>query len=250
MIDIHCHILPGLDDGPSNMEKAVDMALAAVKSGTTRIIATPHFKNGVFKVSPQMVNASVKMFTRVLGKKKIGLGVLPGAEIRISADTCSLMDQGELLPLGDSRYYLFELPDIFIKQGIIMVLRQLRQREVIPVIAHPERNRTIMRHPEMIPEFIFENALFQITGKSVTGENGKHSFKIARNMVKDGLAHFVASDGHNIRHRPPCLADAVKVVKKIGGERAVRTIFEENPAQIVGGSARDDARGKRLAFCR
>ena len=246
MIDIHCHILPGLDDGPSNMEKAVDMALAAVRSGTSRIIASPHFKNGVFEVSPAMVRASVKMFTRVLEKKKIPLEVLPGAENRISPDSCALLDQGELLPLGSSRYYLFELPDIFIKQGIIMVLRQLRQREVIPIIAHPERNRTILRHPEMIREFLFENALFQITGKSMTGENGKHCFKIARDMVKEGQAHFVASDGHNIRHRPPCLGNAVKAVKKAGGEKAVRTIFEENPAKIVGGSARDNATGKQV----
>ena len=233
MIDIHCHILPGLDDGPSTMDKAVAMALAAVSSGTTRIVATPHFKNGVFEVGPEMVKASIAVFTGVLEEKKIALKVLPGAEIRISPDTCSHLDQGELLPLGASRYYLFELPDIFIKDGIIMVLRQLRQREVIPVIAHPERNRTIQRHPEMIPEFIFENALFQITGKSMTGGDGKHCFKIARDMVKEGLAHFVASDGHSLRRRPPCLDDAVKAVEKIGGKKAVRAIFEENPAKIV-----------------
>jgi len=246
MIDIHCHILPGLDDGPPNMGKAVDMAWAAVRSGTSRIIATPHFKNGIYEVSPQMVNAAVNKFTRVLEEKKIALEVLPGAEIRISPNICALLDDDELLPLGASRYYLFELPDIFIKEGIIKVLRQLRQREVIPVIAHPERNRTILRHPKMIPEFIFENALFQITGKSITGENGKHSFKVARDMVKDGQAHFVASDGHNIRHRPPCIGDAVKAVKKAGGKKAVRTIFEENPAKIAAGSARDNATGKRV----
>ncbi|WP_020589311.1 tyrosine-protein phosphatase [Desulfobacter curvatus] len=246
MIDIHCHILPDLDDGPSNMEKAVDMALLAVRSGTTQIIATPHFKNGVFEVSSEMVIDSVKMFTRVLEEKKISLKVLPGAEIRISPDSCLLLDQGELLPLGCSRYYLFELPDIFIKEGIITLLRQLRQREVIPVIAHPERNRTIQRHLEMIPEFIFENALFQITGKSITGENGKRSFKIAWNMVKEGQVHFVASDGHSIRHRPPCLDDAVKAVKKAGGKKAVRTIFEENPAKILAGSVMSGVRGKRV----
>lgn len=235
MIDIHCHILPGIDDGPSNMDKAVAMALAAVRSGTSRIIATPHFNNGVFEVDKEMVKSSVGFFTWVLEEKKIALEVLPGMEIRISPDTCSLLDQGELLPLGASRYYLFELPDIFVKDGIFEVLRQLRQRDVIPVIAHPERNRTIMRHPEMIPEFIFENVLFQITGKSMTGGNGRDSFKIAWNMVKEGLVHFVASDGHGLRHRPPCLSDAVKAVKKAGGKKAVKTIFEENPVKIVGG---------------
>ena len=234
MIDIHCHILPGIDDGPSNMDKAVGMALAAVRAGTSRIIATPHFKNGVFEVSKEMVTASVKMFNKVLEDKEIALAVLPGAEIRISPDSCTLLDRGELLSLAGSRYYLFELPDIFIKQGIIEVLRQLRQREVIPIIAHPERNRTIQRHPEMIPEFIYEKALFQVTGKSLTGENGKLCFKIARDMVKEGQAHFVASDGHNIRHRPPCLDDAVNAVKKVGGDKAVSTIFEENPAKIEG----------------
>lgn len=246
MIDIHCHILPGLDDGPSNMDKAVDMALAAVRAGTSRIIATPHFKNGVFEVSRDMVSASVKMFNRVLEEKKISLAVLTGAEIRISPDICALLDKGELPALGNSRYYLFELPDIFIKEGIIMMLQQLRQREVIPIIAHPERNRTIQRHPEMIPEFIFENALFQVTGKSLTGENGKLSFKIARDMIKAGEAHFVASDGHNIRHRPPSLDDAVKAVKKVGGEVAVRTIFEENPEKMMAGSAGDYAAGKQV----
>jgi protein-tyrosine phosphatase len=98
----------------------------------------------------------------------------------------------------------------------------------------------------MIPEFIFEKALFQITGKSITGENGKHSFKIAWNMVKNGQAHFVASDGHSLRHRPPCLDNAAKAVKKAGGKKAVRTIFEENPAKILAGSVMSDVRGKRV----
>lgn len=246
MIDIHCHILPGLDDGPSKMKSSVNMAQAAVRSGTSTIIATPHFKNGVFEVSPEMVNNSVKVFAGVLEEKKITLDVLSGAEIRITPNICTHLDQGELLPLGASRYYLFELPDIFIKEGIIKVLRQLRSREVIPVIAHPERNRTIQRHPEMISEFIFENALFQITGKSITGENGKHSLKIAWNMVKEGWAHFVASDGHSLRHRPPCLDDAVTAVKKAGGKKAVRTIFEENPAKIFADSVMSDVRGKQV----
>ena len=233
MIDIHCHILPGLDDGPSNLEKAVDMALAAVRSGTSRIIATPHFNNGVYEVNTDMVNASVKMFNRVLEKRKINLEVLPGAEIRITPDTSVLLDQGEILSLGSSRYYLLELPDIFIKDGIIMILRQLRQREVVPVIAHPERNRTILRLPGIIREFIFEHALFQITGKSIAGGNGKRSLNIARDMVKEGLAHFVASDGHSLRHRPPCLDDAFNAVKKIAGAAAAEALMVENPLKIL-----------------
>ena len=160
-----------------------------------------------------MITASVELFSKELDKMEIPLEIIPGAEIRISSDTCALLNQGELPCLGHSRYYLIELPDIFIKNAIIKVLRQLWQHGVVPVIAHPERNRTIKKHPGIAKEFVFENALLQVTGQSLTGENGKGCYRVARDMIKEGLAHFVASDGHDLRYRPPCLDQAYKMVK-------------------------------------
>ncbi len=233
MIDIHSHILPGIDDGPKDMEEAVQMALLAQNSGTEKIIATPHFSNGVYEVDRTAVDDAVGMFSRELWKRKIPVEVFPGAEIRITHDTCRMFEKGMLPSLARSDYYLFELPNIVMREGICLVFRQLRERGVIPVIAHPERNYTLMKTPGLIKDLVFENVLFQLTGDSVSGKNGKICQRISKEMIQAGQAHFIASDGHDLEFRKPSLQNVFKMVKKIASEKTARMIMIENPKMIL-----------------
>jgi len=233
MIDIHCHILPGIDDGPGNIEDAVRMAKIALASGIDTVVATPHFLNMVYEVDQAGIEHAVDLLRNALVQQDIGLKIFSGAEIRMMHDTCRLLDKGKLPSLAGSDYYLFELPEIFIKDGILMVLRQLRDREVIPVIAHPERNYTIMKTPGLIRDLGFEKAKFQLTGQSVLGKNGKISHKISKQMIGEGTADFIASDGHDPEFRQPCLSHLFKAVKKISNEHRAQQIMIENPGQIL-----------------
>ena len=247
MIDIHCHILPGIDDGPQNMEQAVQMAMLAKKSGINEIIATPHFLNMVYEVDKKTVYTCVKMFSKELKKRKISLKIFPGAEIRIAHNTCLMLKKDLLPSLAFSDYYLFELPEIFIKDAISMVLRQLKELYIVPVIAHPERNYTIMKNPGLLKDPAFKNTLFQLTGKSVLGENGKISQKISKEMIRRGQAHFIASDGHDLEFRKPSLKNVFAAVKKITDEKTAKKILIENPEALLSRSAASKYIGKRVS---
>ncbi|MBU1344816.1 MAG: hypothetical protein KKE44_19200 [Proteobacteria bacterium] len=246
MIDIHCHILPGLDDGPKNLEQAVEMAVLAKQSGISKIIATPHFLNMVYAVDFKAVYTGATVLSRELKKQKISLEIFSGAEIRIAHNTGLLLKKGLLPSLANSKYYLFELPDIFIKDGILRVLQQLREQEIFPIIAHPERNHTIMKNPGVINDFGNEKALFQVTGDSVLGKNGKLCQKITKDMIQLGQVQFIGSDGHDIEFRKPSLENVYKAVKKISDEKTARKILIENPEMILDQASGGKHMGKRV----
>lgn len=237
MIDIHCHILPGLDDGPKTMEQALAMARLAERSGTRRIIATPHFLNGVYTIDTHQIKQCAEQFSRALDREKINIEMFTGAEIRVAHNICTLFEKGALPSLAGSAYYLFELPDIFFKEGVFRMLHQLQKREVVPVIAHPERNYTLLKKPGMIQAFLDRQCVFQLTGESVLGNNGKASFRLSKEMICSGSAHFIASDGHNTDSRPPVLKNVFKAVKKISNETTAGKLMIENPETLLATSS-------------
>ncbi len=233
MIDVHCHILPGIDDGPDTMARAVAMARVAYQSGIDKIIATPHFMNGVYKGDKAAIEKSVRQFSRVLKHERIGIAVFSGAEIRISPDIGTRMAKGMLPSLAGSRYYLVELPDIFIKDGVVRVMRQLRDHGAIVVIAHPERNYTLLKNPGVITDLVKEKVGFQLTGDSVLGKNGKMSKNLSKELIKNGQVWFVASDGHDPEFRRPVLNHVFKAVKKMSNEKTARKILMEYPEMLL-----------------
>ena len=246
MIDIHCHILPGVDDGPDNLGTAVKMAEQALNSGIDTIIATPHFLTMVYDTNLAKLGQATRLLCDALAHRDIKLRIFTGAEIRLAHNVCELIDNGMLPSLAGSCYYLFELPDIFIKDSIIRVLRQMRDRGIVPVIAHPERNHTIMKNPGIIRDLKFEKAKFQLTGQSVVGKNGKLSKTIARQMILDDTADFIASDGHDLEFRKPCLNNLYKVVNKISNKRMAQKILIENPKCILETVLKTDLNFKKV----
>jgi len=232
MIDIHCHILPGLDDGPDCPAHAIKMAEQAMKSGIDTIIATPHFLDMIHEVSMDKIKKTAMTLQKELLKKGLKLKIFTGAEIRMVHNICQLLDKGCLPSLAESNYYLFELPEIFIPDSITRVLKQLNDRNVIPVIAHPERNYSIMKNPVLIKKLKSVNIKFQLTGQSILGKNGKTSLNIAKQMVKDSAADFIGSDGHNTSSRKPCFKNIYKAITKIAHKGMAQKIMIENPEQI------------------
>lgn len=232
MIDIHAHILPGMDDGPSSISQAVAIARTAVKEKVSTIVATPHCMDGTYNCSPARILGTCTQLNQELQRLNIPLTVVPGAEIRISPDTISDYDQGKLLTLNAAnRYILLELPEMFIIDGVTRIIRQFTTRGVTPVMAHPERNATIARNPEILRTFVFEGAMAQITAASFTGDFGRPVMKTSEALIAMDCVHFMASDTHpGRRYR---MAAAAKKLTKKAGETLAHEILRENPEPIL-----------------
>ncbi len=222
LIDIHCHILPGIDDGPASIHDALKMARLAAKDGVHTIVATPHCFDGVYNCQGQDVVTRCEEFNAVLAHENIDLKVLPGAEVRLTPELCRAVEQGRALTLADSQsWLLLELPEMFIPDAVDMTIRSLRDAGVTTIIAHPERNSMIMGKPEVLDRLIRIGAEMQLTADSLLGGFGKDSKKLALQLLKMSVHCYLGSDGHCAKKRKPVLAKAVKVAAKhIGNEAA------------------------------
>ena len=235
MLDLHCHILPGIDDGPKTLDESVAMCRMAEEDGINAIVATPHKSSFVADVSAQQVSDGIKQLEEALAQNNIDIEILPGHEIHISKDLIDNIDSGRALTINNNKkYILLELPFRSVPFYVFDVLAQLKVKEIIPIIAHPERNTQIQTDKPMMKKLIKAGALAQITGSSLTGEYGGAAQRTAEELLSKGLVHIIASDAHSDR-RPPLLSSAVKAAAKIIGEKKALELVEENPLGIIKG---------------
>jgi protein-tyrosine phosphatase len=235
MIDIHSHILPGVDDGAQTIEDAIAMANSAASEGITKIIATPHHKNGSYENPKQKILQHVDQLNAVLKERNIPLTVLPGQEVRIYGDILKDYENGELLTLTNESPYLFiEFPSNHVPRYAEQLLFELQMRGINPIIVHPERNVEISETPELLYQLVERGALTQLTAASVAGYFGKKIKKFTLQIIEANLAHFIASDAHNITNRGFHMREAYQVVKKEFGTGAVY-FFHENAELLVDG---------------
>lgn len=236
-VDIHAHILPFVDDGPTNLEQALIIADNALEEGVNTIIATPHCYNGVYNVSTDDILKACRKFKEALEYYDIPVDIRPGAEIRLNHDTVKKYDQGLLMTLNNSDHYiLIELPETFLLDGVLMLIRQFIQRGVIPIIAHPERNRFILNKINIAERLVAEGALLQITSSSLMGDFGKPVMKMSENLIKMDIVSFIASDVHpGRRYR---IADAIKKLEKIAGKKATDSIINDKVEKLFSFSAK------------
>ena len=232
LTDTHSHILQGLDDGAMDLSQSIDFVRQAEKEGVDTIFATPHCCDGVYNCSKEAILNSCFHLSEVLKEKAINVSVLPGAEIKVSYDLISMFDSGQLLTLADTgTFMLLELPPIFIDRAIFLMLKQLRDREISPVIAHAERNPMILNRLNMAAEFINQGAMIQITAGSLCGDFGKFALKAARAFVEMDHIFCIGSDIHPGRKYR--MADAHKILNKLIGSRKTAKLFQENPKRIL-----------------
>lgn len=229
-IDIHCHIIPGIDDGADDLNEALKMLEIAVNDGISHIFATPHIMSGVYDNQAVAIRQAVEAFQKHI---PASMKLLHGADVRISHDLLKRIENKEIVTLMDSGYLLFEFPEFAVPPNVDNMIFNLKQRGITPIITHPERHMRLMRDHEMLRDFLSTGALCQITAMSVTGDFGREIKKFSMSMLDKGLVDFIASDAHDTKKRPPILSKAYKEVKKHFGEAAADTIFFHNPNKIL-----------------
>lgn len=203
MIDLHCHILPGVDDGAENIEASIAMAEQAVSQGITHILCTPHHNNGKYTNPKSEVISLVASLQAELDKRKLPLTVLEGQEVRITGDLIEDIRKDKILftDLEDT-YILIEFPTMEVPSYTEQVFFELLQMEKVPVIVHPERNAHFRKDPNNLIPFLEMGCLAQLTAPSYVGVFGKDIQKTAKIMVEHNLVQMVASDAHGVSKRP------------------------------------------------
>jgi Capsular polysaccharide biosynthesis protein len=235
LIDIHCHILPGIDDGAHDEQVSLAMARQAVSEGITQIIATPHHRNRSWDNPRPSVIKRVKSLNQLFQKNQIGLTILPGQEPRIFGEMADPEADEELVTVNDKKkYILVEFPTHHVPRYAQQLFFDLQVKGIIPVIVHPERNEEIVAHPDILYNFITDGALSQVTAASLIGKNGKKTKKRTEQFIENNLSQFVASDAHNVTERPFYMQQAFLELKKEFGRELANT-FRENAELLVKG---------------
>ncbi|AQS52651.1 Tyrosine-protein phosphatase YwqE [Jeotgalibaca dankookensis] len=235
MIDIHCHILPGIDDGARSMEDSLAMAELAVAEGITHILATPHHKNGKFENNKKDIVNLVQKLQKELDDHKINLTVYPGQEVRLYGELIEDINKDSILFTDEGNtYLLIEFPTMSIPHYTEPLFFQLMQAQIIPVIVHPERNQAIIEEPEILKNLIEKGALAQVTASSYVGVFGKEIAKLSSQLIEANLVHVLASDAHNTRGRAFHMEEAFEKMAIEFGQGKVDQ-FKENAKNIING---------------
>ncbi|MGG3560531.1 CpsB/CapC family capsule biosynthesis tyrosine phosphatase [Neobacillus rhizosphaerae] len=235
MVDFHCHILPGIDDGAQNLSESIEMAKVAAQQGIRTIVATPHHKNNRYENDKQSILARVEELNRVLQEEKINIKVLPGQEVRICGELVEGYDLGEILPVNHTQYVLVEFSSSHVPRYTETLFYDLQNKGLIPVIVHPERNQEIIENPEILYNLVQKGALSQVTAGSLIGNFGKKIQKFSFQLVEANLTHFIASDAHNTSSRTFNMREAYNLIQAKYGNDMVY-LFEENAELLVEGN--------------
>jgi protein-tyrosine phosphatase len=227
MIDLHCHILPGIDDGAVDMQTSIDMARIAAEDGIETIVATPHIKDTLH--STVKLGALVSQLNINLKHQNIPVNVLLGADVFALLNHSRLKDY----TINNSRYILIEFPHNYLPSNSKEILFSLAIQGLCPIITHPERNLAIMKKPDLLLDMLYGNVLVQITAGSLTGEFGRDEQACARYLLREKAVHFIATDAHSANFRRPVLSEGLKyAVKIIGKERAKKLVWD-NPGAVL-----------------
>jgi protein-tyrosine phosphatase len=239
MIDLHCHILPGLDDGSQDLEESLAMAAMAVKDGVETIVATPHTLNGLYMNSREDILEGVEELTLALAARRIKLRILPGADVHLAPGLAQKLRAGEAVTVNDTgKYVLLELPPQIIPGKIKDEIFALHLNGITPIITHPERHPAVQRDLDSLQELISMGALCQVTAMSVTGEFGMPVMTCTHAMLARRLVHVIASDAHSIKSRPPLLWRAVEAAGDVlGNDDEAEDMVTRIPAAIISGKA-------------
>lgn len=239
VIDLHAHLLPGVDDGPRTLEEAVRMAEVASAGGTRVVVTTPHMQPAgyPFRPSEEELIAKLEELRSALQKRDIPLRILLGSEILFSVDIVERLRQKLALPLADSPYVLVELAGDEVPYGFEDRLFDLQLEGYMPILAHPERHPAFQRNPLLILPLIDRGVFMQITGGSLLGQFGRASQITAEELVLRGLVHLMASDGHSPVGRPPVMERARVRLAELAGPEAAAWITKEAPTRVLAGES-------------
>ncbi len=238
-VDVHCHCLPNLDDGPESLEEAIALCRVLAADNVSTVVATPH-QLGRFedRTKAEAIRRTVGLLNRVLGERGIDLVVLPGAEVRLDERIDELLARGEILTLADAgRHILLELPwDALI--DIEPLLVQFALRGVHIILAHPERNGPLLERPQILRRWAISGVGVQITAGSLTGDWGRYVERAAWGLVAQGGRACIATDAHD-ESQSSGMTKAFEAVANRFGRDLAHVLCVENPARVI--------RGEKLA---
>ncbi|MBI2864637.1 MAG: hypothetical protein HYX94_08770 [Chloroflexi bacterium] len=234
MIDIHTHILPGVDDGAQSLEDSLEMARAAAADGVRTIVATPHGSEWSTGCNWPEVVGRVKALQTELDRSGVNVKVAPGLEVYLAPGLATQLEEGSAFPLNGGRYILVEMPlnqfPIYAEQAIF----ELQLRGLVPIVAHPERNAGIQKDPQKLQVLVERGALGQVTAASLSGGFGSRTRETARLLLQRNLVHVIASDAHSpAGHRSPILSAGVAEAASIIGEERAKAMVAAIPAAIL-----------------
>lgn len=237
MIDLHCHLLPFVDDGPDSVEHASRLVALALGRGITHAVLTPHVYPGVWNNTLETLKPLFESFERMLEASGLPLSVRLGGEVRLLPECLEMAARDELPIIGHwegGRVVLIELPDGQIPVGTDKAMSFLRARGYVPMIAHPERNKDVMRDWRRVLPLKDLGCLFQITAASVVGAFGEAARRTSRQLLDADVVTVVATDTHNLAHRPPLLAEARVALLGLYGAKTAENLTRTIPGHILG----------------
>lgn len=235
LIDIHCHLLPDIDDGAADWDESLAMAEMAVADGISTIVVTPHQLGNFAKNDGRAIRARCAELQEFLDRRGVDLEVLPGADVRIEPELVAKIRSGDVVTLADCRrHVLLELPhELYLPmEGL---LDDLRSAGLAGILSHPERNLGILQRPRIVNSLVDAGCLMQVTAGSLVGTFGPQCQRLCETLVADGLAHFVATDAHGCRSRRPLLSRALERVAELAGQAAAVELCSENPGRVADG---------------
>ena len=235
-VDIHCHCLPGLDDGPATLADALAVCRSLVADGITAVIATPH-QLGTYEQTNagDTVRAAVADLTAALAAASIPLRVLPGGDVRVDDGLLDGLAAGRVLSLGDARsFILLELPHESLID-LTWLVEDLLALGITPVLSHPERNAALVRKVDPVLPWLASGMVMQVTAGSLLGQFGPHAERAGWNMIEQGLVAIVATDAHDVKLRPPSMSAAIDAIAGRYGHAIARRLCLENPLKVLRG---------------
>lgn len=233
MIDLHCHMLPAIDDGAPNIETALKMAQIAVRDGITHTACTPHIYPGLFDNTDSSIKKAVEVFQAALEQAGIPLKVTSGADVQIIPELVEGLNNKRIATLHDSRYFLFEPPHHISSPNLLDLIHDVLASGYIPVITHPERLGYIEQDYDIFVEAAQKGAWIQLTAGSVSGRFGRKIKKISERFLNDGITHLLATDAHNLLNRAPILSEARDAAAALLGEQEASLMVLQRPQSIL-----------------
>ncbi len=236
MIDLHNHLLPGIDDGAEDVGKSVELARMAVADGISHLVCTPHIHPGRYDNTPETIGAALESFRAALTAAEIPLKVSSAAEVRFGLELMEGVTRGVIPFLGEwegRKVLLLEFPHSEVPFGAEKLTQWMIQRGILPMIAHPERNKGIMKSRSKLKPFLQQGCLLQVTAASVAGSFGETAQTVAAELLRDGQVTILATDAHNSTHRPPLLRPGVQAAAELIGDQQAAALVTHNPWQLA-----------------